>query len=238
MEELRQIENLIDVHKAKVDAHQHFEVEVMVTKKVRGPVAESNNNLNCRKCKVTCHYPCDPNLPIGWCEGFTVQNQSTINKFLQKVVNTFREANCTICPGKCSSSDHESENSGWIYKQVKETQTLDEMRQKYEKAKGMALDAEGMRRALRDEVEKLKLELVQSVNCITHLHKQLENTALCAGGLSTPDYIKMMIQNEEKERAEGFQERVVSLKELLKLSELKDKILTNEEFKDQFNSIK
>jgi hypothetical protein len=46
-----------------------------------------------------------------------------------------------------------------------------------------------------------------------------------------------MIKSEEKEKAEGFQERILSLKELLKLSELKKKILTDEEFKDQFNSV-
>jgi hypothetical protein len=237
MEELRKKEVLIAVHKAKVDAHHHFEVEVMVTKKVRGPVGRSKNNLNCQNCQETCHYPCDSNLPKGWCEVFTVQNLSTFDKFLQKMVNTFGEAHCTVCPGKCSSSNHLNENSGWIYQQVKETQTLDEMRQKYEKAKGKALNAEEMLGALREEVEKLESEIVDAVNCIMYLHNKLEDIALRGEGLSTPDYIRMMIKSEEKEKAEGFQERILSLKELLKLSELKKKILTDEEFKDQFNSV-
>ncbi len=237
MEELRKEEALIAVHKAKVDAHQNYEVEVMVTKKVKGPDTRSKNNLNCRNCEVTCHYPCDPYLVKGWCEVFTAQNQSYFGKICQKIANTVLEADCTVCPGKCSSSNHVNENSGWIYKQVKEFQTLDEMRQKYEKAKGKKLNAEEILGALREGVEKLKSEIVDSVNCIMYLHNKLEDIALRGEGLSTPDYIRMMIKSEEKEKAEGFQERIQSLKELLKLSELKKKILTDDEFTDQFNSV-
>ncbi len=94
-----------------------------------------------------------------------------------------------------------------------------------------------MLEALREKVEKLKSGLVDSVNCIMDLHRKLKANALRGEALSTPNYIQMVIKNEEEEGAEGFQERVLSLKELLKLSKLKNKILTDEEFKDQFNSV-
>jgi hypothetical protein len=47
----------------------------------------------------------------------------------------------------------------------------------------------------------------------------------------------MMITSEEKDKSDGFQERILSLKELLKLAELKEEILTDEEFANQFKSV-
>jgi hypothetical protein len=239
MEELRKKETLIQVHKAKVDAHQNYEIQVPVSKKVRGPVGMRANNLNCTKCEVTCHHPCDPFLPMGWCEVFAAQDYSVpfFGKLLEKVVNTFRDADCTVCPGKCSSEYHSNEDSGWTYAQVMETQTLEDVRQKYEKAKGKKLDAEELVGALKEEVEKLKEEIIDAVNCIMYLNNKLEDIALRGETLSTPDYIRMMIKSEEKEKSDGFQERILSLKELLKLAELKKKILTDEEFANQFKSV-
>nr|CAH0106882.1 unnamed protein product [Daphnia galeata] len=237
MEELRKKETLIQVHKAKVDANQNFEIQVPVSKKVRGPVGERANNLNCDKCKVTCHHPCDPNYPMGWCEVFTPQDRNFFLKFCNKVVNTFREADCTVCPGNCSSKSHSNEKSGWTYIKVMETQTLNDVRQRYEKAKGKKLDAEELVRALNEEVDKLKEDIINAVNCIMYLNNKLEDIALRGETLSTPDYIRMMIKSEEKEKAGGFEERILSLKELLKLAELKKKILTDEEFANQFKSV-
>jgi hypothetical protein len=46
-----------------------------------------------------------------------------------------------------------------------------------------------------------------------------------------------MIKSEETDKSDGFQERIQSLNELLTLAELKKKILTDEEFANQFKSI-
>ena len=238
MEELRKKETLIQVHKAKVNTHQNYEIKVPVSKKVRGPIGESSNYLNCTKCEVTCHHPCDPYLPMGWCEAFaTAQNQSFFGQIANKVANTFSDPDCTVCPGKCSSEYHLNEDSGWTYAQVMETQTLENVREKYEKAKGKKLDAEELVRALKEEVDKLKDGIIKSVNCIMYLNKKLKDIALYGETLSTPDYIRMMIKSEETDKSDGFQERIQSLNELLTLAELKKKILTDEEFAKQFKSV-
>ena len=118
-----------------------------------------------------------------------------------------------------------------------ETQTLDDVRQKYEKAKGKKLDAEELVGALKEEVDKLKDGIIKSVNCIMYLNKKLKDIALYGETLSTPDYIRMMIKSEETDKSDGFQERIQSLNELLTLAELKKKILTDEEFAKQFKSV-
>ena len=160
-----------------------------------------------------------------------------IGKLIEKAVNTFREADCSVCPGNCSSEYHSNEDSGWTYIQVEETQTLDDVRKKYEKAKGKKLDAEELVRALKEEADHLKDEIINAVNCIQYLNNKLKDIALSGETLSNAEYIQMMITSEEKEKSKRFQERILSLKELLKLAELKKKILTNEEFAKQFKSV-
>jgi hypothetical protein len=115
-------------------------------------------------------------------------------------------------------------------------QTLENVREKYEKAKGKKLDAEGLVGALKEEVERLKEEIIDAVNCIMYLNNKLEDIAL-RDETFTPVYIRMMITSEEKDKSDGFQERILSLKELLKLAELKEEILTDEEFANQFKSV-
>lgn len=67
------------------------------------------------------------------------------------------------------------------------------------------------------------------MNCITFLYKRLEETALNGSVLSTPEYIKMMMNNEEKEHQNGWVERIESLKELMELAKLAKDIVNNRE---------
>ncbi|KZR99542.1 Uncharacterized protein APZ42_004547 [Daphnia magna] len=67
MEELRKIEEIIALNKEHVNANKNFEITVKVPKKKSVEVEMYQTALNCSKCEVTCHYPCDPNLWTGFC---------------------------------------------------------------------------------------------------------------------------------------------------------------------------
>jgi hypothetical protein len=227
MEELRTKEALIERHKVEVDANQNFEIKVPVSKKVKVAV-DCLAAMNCTKCETTCHYPCDPVYAMGWCPAFCSDDSAdkyVVDKLLEKIINTFREANCKICPGNCSSKYHENEQQRWIYKQVEETQTLEDIRKKYEKAKGKKMDAEELVAALKWEVNILKKEIVKAIDEIKNLHNKLKKNALHGNPLTTPEYIRMLIDNERKEHTDGFAERIKSLEELLPLAKLTDDIV-------------
>ena len=72
MEELRNIEAVISRHSDQVDANKNFEVKVMVAKKLKVPV-DIKAAMNCRKCEITCHYPCDPFWAKECCEAFSTR---------------------------------------------------------------------------------------------------------------------------------------------------------------------
>jgi hypothetical protein len=227
MEELQTKEALIERHKVEVDANQHFEIKVPVSKKVKVDV-DCLAAMNCTKCETTCHYPCDPVYAMGWCPAFSSDNSAdryVVEKLLEKIKNTFREANCKICPGNCSSNDHKNEVQRWIYKQVEETQTLEEIREKYETAKGNKMDAEELVAALKSDVNILKKNIVKAIDEIKNLHNKLKKNALHGNPLTTPEYIRMLIDNEKAEHKDGFAERIKSLEELLPLAKLTDDIV-------------
>jgi hypothetical protein len=226
MEELKTKESFIELHKMEVDANQNFEIRVPVSKKVKVPV-ERLTAMNCSSCETTCHYPCDPDLPMGWCPAFSSgQTAGGIFGFVvEKVTNAFREADCKVCPGSCSSKSHENEKHRWTYQQVEEMQTLKDVRERYEKAKGKKMDAEGLVKDLKKEVDILKKDFVKTIDEIKVLHNELKRNALHGNPLTTPEYIRMMIDNEKNERKDGFEKRMESLKELLPLAKMTDDIV-------------
>jgi disulfide oxidoreductase YuzD len=103
---------------------------------------------------------------------------------------------------------------------VEETQTLKDVRERYEKAKGDKMDAEELVTALKKDVDILKKDIVKAIGDIKVLHNELKRNALHGNPITTPEYIEMMIDNERKEREDGFAERIKSLEELLPLAKM------------------
>ncbi|KZR95946.1 Uncharacterized protein APZ42_009989, partial [Daphnia magna] len=108
MEELRKIEEIIALHKEHVNANKNFEITVKVPKKKRMEVDTNQTALNCSKCEVTCHYPCNPFWPMSLCPAFW-QLESTGSSF-SLVRNLFISAvgmggghACKVCPENCAT---------------------------------------------------------------------------------------------------------------------------------------
>ncbi len=70
IEELRNTEIIIAQNKEKIDDNQNFEITVKVPKKVKKKFDNNQSALNCKKCEVTCHYPCNPILWTNFCPAF------------------------------------------------------------------------------------------------------------------------------------------------------------------------
>lgn len=102
---------------------------------------------------------------------------------------------------------------------------MEEMRNNYEKAKGKKMDAEELVTALRNDVDLLKKEMIKTIDDIKVLHNELTNNALHGNPLTTPEYIRMMIENEKKTDQEGSAERIKSLQELLPLAKMAGDIM-------------
>nr|CAH0106885.1 unnamed protein product [Daphnia galeata] len=235
LEELRKKEGLVAVHSAKVNAYQHFEIIVPVSKKVKVPL-DYLSAMNCTKCETTCHYPCRPDLSRGWCPAFSSHPSAYDGSILEialglikRAVNPLLQPKCTVCPENCGTECHKHEQFRWTFEQVEETQTLEDVREKYEKAKGKKMNAEELVDALKNDANILKEEIIKAMDNIIELHNTLKRNALHGNPLTTPEYIKMMIYNEEREHKEGYEERINSLKELLELNNLRSRIMNDKE---------
>uniref|UniRef100_A0A0P5IWV6 Uncharacterized protein n=1 Tax=Daphnia magna TaxID=35525 RepID=A0A0P5IWV6_9CRUS len=256
MEELRKIEEIIALHKDHVNANKNFEITVEVPKKKRIEVDTNQTALNCSKCEVTCHYPCNPNLWMGFCPAFwrsekifptmsdltntLMSNHTTIlNTIFDTTVNTTASLlstgrACKVCPVKCATEDHSNELTRWTYVQEDETRTLYDIRKKYDDAMAKTLSAEELKNALQGEAEQLKLEIIKAMDEITRCSNHLKKIALRGDPLSTPEYINLMLENEKKEKKPGHRERIKILKDLLKKAKLTKDVTDGGYLAEQF----
>ena len=122
---------------------------------------------------------------------------------------------------KCQISNYEStklkkEQFHLMCQNVDETQTLHDIRENYESVKRTTMNAE-------EPMEALKTDIVKSLSEIKDLlfNKLRINNALHGDyPLTTVEYIRMMIENENKERQDGFAKRIKNLDELLSTAKL------------------
>jgi disulfide oxidoreductase YuzD len=89
------------------------------------------------------------------------------------------------------------------------------------------MDAEGLVTALKNDVEIQKKNIVESIDIIKEINNCLKRNALRGNPLTTPEYIRMMIDNEKNERKDGFAIRIKSLEELLPLAKMTKDIVEN-----------
>ena len=90
--ELENIEQSIAVHEEEVEKNKNFETKVQVPTKEK-IVVDSQSALNCTKCEITCHYPCNPNLwgslcPAYWkLEDFAPDITDVVQRIINRTMN-------------------------------------------------------------------------------------------------------------------------------------------------------
>ncbi|XP_046647754.1 uncharacterized protein LOC124337776 [Daphnia pulicaria] len=231
MEDLRKQQEIVTLNKEKIDANQNFETTVKVQKKVKVPLDNNVTALNCTKCGVTCHFPCNNRLWTGFCPAFwkseSIAAMSIVAVVISTTTNLLTQAvrTCQVCPEKCVPTLHINEDSRWDYEQVEETVTLEEMLKKYKEAMDKQPGAEGILNSLQRDYDQLQSDILKAIEEITHSSNRLKTIALRGDPLTTPEYIQMMIKNEEDNRKPGFEERIKSLKMVLYKAELTKKFV-------------
>ncbi|KAM8728155.1 uncharacterized protein AB9X84_001550 isoform 1-T2 [Acanthopagrus schlegelii] len=209
LEEIKTTKEKIKEHETAMTSNENFEIEVDVIKPVQKPLTKRGEFItNCQRCFITCHYPCgiaDDNAKRGCAS----MDQSGM---------------CTVCPGKCVWSVHLNQTYRWEYVQVKEKQTLRELKDKYEKATKEKLTIQDLFERQEEEIVHLQNKLVslmdQSAHCIT----RLQEIALRPNPLTTPEYIDMLIEGEKSEAKAGYLARIQSLEAMKERAKIISKV--------------
>ncbi|XP_035637246.2 uncharacterized protein LOC118390628 [Oncorhynchus keta] len=212
LSEIKSFKQCLENEDENMKQNQHFETEINVLQVKRSRLAQ-DFATNCQICNFTCHTCCF--LPM----------EDDINSCA--VMDD--DGNCTICPGKCTSTDHDREQVLLTYETKTEKKTIQELKDNFMKAWDKSMETKEMLDKLEDEFhmiqDTLKNLIKQSSDCL----KRLNDVALKPSSLSTAEYIEIIIHTEEQERKPGFEDRIAELKKMKKESEILDDIVKGED---------
>ncbi|XP_051809928.1 uncharacterized protein si:ch73-170d6.2 [Acanthochromis polyacanthus] len=204
MEEIKETTKQLKDHEAEMTRNEEFEIEVTVTKPYQHDISGTGSYItNCQVCHYTCHYPCG--IPDD-------KNKAGCA--------AMRNGSCIQCPNKCPWNVHFNQKYKWEYKEVKEKQTLKDLKEKYLKATGEKATVQGVIDKLKAEYDRLQTEEVKLIEKSSKCLNRLKEIALKPNPLSTPDYIDMLIEGEKSEGKPGWKERVDSLMAMKQKAEL------------------
>ncbi|KAK8732572.1 hypothetical protein OTU49_006827 [Cherax quadricarinatus] len=179
-----------------IKANANYQEEVEVPKITKIDLNPRENVTNCLKCNMTCHYPC--------------YDKSTSECWAMK--NNY----CRVCPEKCYWDIHKSMKFIYEHTWIKETRTVQELLDRYEKASKLKLDKEDAIKAIENDINQHAQSLIGTIKEAQSHVERLEEIALKPNPLSTKEYIDLMIESEKMQKRHNFEKRIellVKLKE-------------------------
>uniref|UniRef100_A0A8C5PWZ3 Fibronectin type-III domain-containing protein n=1 Tax=Leptobrachium leishanense TaxID=445787 RepID=A0A8C5PWZ3_9ANUR len=193
-------------------ANKDFEYEINVTVPVQEEVPHGLFITNCQQCHFTCHDNCA-----------YADDKDKIH------CSAMSNGNCTVCPNHCIWNVHFNQKYKWKYVNRKEKRTYEDLKKKFEEARGEVMTTEKMFQELNNEYTTVKEAVLTLISGSSKSLKRLHEIALVPNPLSTTEYIDLMIQSEEQEAKPGYKERIQSLKDVRLDAEIIEKIENGEE---------
>ncbi|XP_076733080.1 uncharacterized protein LOC143413653 [Maylandia zebra] len=199
LEAMKTITEKIKEHETILTSNENYEIEVDVIKPVQKQLREKGVYItNCQKCSVTCHYPC----------------KIAKDKEKRSCASMDKNGMCTVCPRKCTWSVHFNQTYRWEYVQVKEKQTVQELKRKYDNAAKAKMTTQELIRRQEGEIVRLQDSIMSLVDQSAHCITRLQEIALKPNPLTTADCIDMLIEGEKSEAKKGHRARIQSLEEI------------------------
>uniref|UniRef100_A0A4W6EWI3 Fibronectin type-III domain-containing protein n=1 Tax=Lates calcarifer TaxID=8187 RepID=A0A4W6EWI3_LATCA len=195
-ERIKKKAELLEDCEAEITRTENFEFEFLVKKIVQNDISLTGHYItNCKECQHTCHYPC------------SIQKDEEKNGC--SAIGS--DGHCTKCPGKCKWTVHVNQSYWWEYGEVREKQTVPELKEKYENATEAKTAIQTQIEELLTEYESVQDEVMKQMETSDKCLNRLKEIALKPNPLSTPGYIDMLIEGEKSEAKPGWRERVHSL---------------------------
>ena len=200
-------ENILKEHEMEMQANKNFTYEINTTKRKSVRLHSDGKALNCRKCFLTCYYPCDKE------EG---------EQFDCVVMNERGSSNatCNVCSSKCSWSDHIVQRFRYEPCAEMELRTTASLKERYEIAKGKYDETKEIIKRLEEDLSKMQQDAMKMIRKARECKQRLNEIALKPGKLTEIDYIDLLIVTEESEKKYGYLERIKVLEELKKAAML------------------
>ncbi|CAL8369516.1 unnamed protein product [Boreogadus saida] len=195
LEEIRSTQQQIEKHNADITSNENFQIEFDVIRPVQKKLTKEGQFItNCQQCSTTCHYPCK------------IADDRKKHK-----CSAMRDGKCSVCPGHCDWRIHFNQRYKWTYVKEKRMKTVQQLKDKYEKATEAKITVQQLIEHLGEEVAHLQDEIILVMDTSSRCIARLKKIALRPNPLSTPEYIDLLIEGEKSEAKEGYLARIESL---------------------------
>ncbi|XP_028283185.1 immune-associated nucleotide-binding protein 13-like isoform X2 [Parambassis ranga] len=132
---------------------------------------------------------------------------------------------------------HHNQKYRFWYEDVTEKRTIQDLKEKYEEAKGEKLTVQGVIDRLKAEYDDVQAEVVRLMETSAECLNRLKEIALKPNPLSTPEYIDMLIEGEKSEAKPGWNQRVQSLISMRQKAEYMARVERGEKLLDHQESL-
>ncbi|XP_052808194.1 uncharacterized protein LOC128237048 isoform X1 [Mya arenaria] len=163
----------------------------------------------CTECQFLCHERC--------------AFEDDDDKMYCAVMN--EEKYCTVCPRNCFWKTHKNFIPSVFESITKtETETLEDIKAKYEEAEGKQLTKKQTIEIMDCDLKKLVKRIEGMIRKCQGCLKKLSEIALRPDPLTITDHIQLMIEGEKKGGKPGWENRIKVLEGIADLAELQKKV--------------
>lgn len=187
---IKEDKSFIADHKEDIENNKNFTKTYHV--KLPTMVSHDYDSLNCKQCNETCHERCSviTGMFIWTCEAMT-------------------DFKCGICTGNCSTNLHKMEKFTHETKTETRSETIEELKRRYDVAKEGADGRTDMMNQNRARLEKSLEELDSILQQVEEKIKKLKEYALRPNFKCMQDFLDKLISKERTPPVcDTFKERV------------------------------
>ena len=197
IDELRQERQMLKDHEADILTNKDFTYRVEVTKQRKIDLPHGTYTTNCLTCNYTCHNSC--------------AYADDGDKYKCSAMRSCRgtsNAECGVCPKKCSWKVHKNNPYRFELYQDYETRTSDELKTRYESAISSKEQLEGVIKDMKKELDTMNMAVLRKMEQARRSVQRLQEIALKPNYLTEVEYIDLIIESEKREAKPRWLERV------------------------------
>ena len=171
---------------------QNYTLDITVPKMEREQLKPGIHTTTCLTCNRTCHDNCN-----------IKQNEYKYNCWAMD-----KNSKCRFCPKKCDWKLHANVPYIFKYYSVKQTITLEELKNKYDNSKNKKLDRQKILEKINDKIFSLNAECLETQEEIKKAINRIKEIALMKDMITDEEHINSLIESEKQEHTEGYKERI------------------------------
>ena len=200
IDELRQERQILKDREAEIITNKDFTYNVAITKQRKVDLPPGKYTTNCLTCNYTCHDSCK----------YADDGDKYMCSAMQSDRGT-QNAECGVCPQKCSWRVHKNNPYRFELYQEYETRTSKELRKRYESAMSNKEQLEGVIENMKKELDTLNMAVFRKLEQARRSIEHLQQIALKPNYLTEVEYIDLLIETEKREAKPRWLDRVKAL---------------------------